>query len=136
MECRQPDSGEAPVITTAAGEYDSRNGKHYIRYASYTEDQKELVKNMIKIAPDRIEIMRRGAVCGVMVFDRSEPAQTAYKTPYGTLYFQICTTMMQVAVEEDIIRIDLCYTLSNDGGHISDYRVGIKVSIDNNDKVP
>jgi uncharacterized beta-barrel protein YwiB (DUF1934 family) len=128
IECRQLDDEDEVITNTAFGEYDYCNGKHYIRYDEYMENQKDLVRNIIIIEKDRIRIKRKGAVIAVMVFDMRESAPTVYKTPYGILNFNICTTRMQVEEKCDIIIINLCYTLAAGGKHISDNRMVIRVS--------
>jgi len=119
---------EAEAITfTAPGVYHHHNGKHYILYDEITEGEKGITKNTIKIASNKIDMIKIGVHTTQMVFDLNETTDVCYQTPYGNLLLRIHTTGIQVVENLDEIQVKLEYTLSTEDNHLSDNLISILI---------
>ncbi len=122
----QPGDDESLVSVTVPGIWHYRDGIHYIRYEEEAEDV-GIIKNLLKLTPQKIEIKKAGIQSARMVFDTAEPTQACYHTPYGDLLLQIKTTGLVFAESPEEILATLYYTLSSDESHISDNQTTIRV---------
>ena len=52
------------------GDYYQKNGKHYILYEEILEGAEERVKNVIKISPSSMDIIKKGVTNSRMLFER------------------------------------------------------------------
>ncbi len=115
MEGIQKGLEDSPVLTTASGIYHIRLDKHYIQYEEQAEEEQGRINNMIKIANNRVEMTKKGAINSEMVFDLNGKTEVVYRTSYGTLYFEAQTSRITVDEEEDKLEVVLEYCLfSND----------------------
>jgi uncharacterized beta-barrel protein YwiB (DUF1934 family) len=127
IEGRQLDSDEMVMIFKADGVYHLQRQKHYIQYDEPTETEGAVIKNMIKISPNRIEITKKGAASSQMYFDIDQNTEAIYQTPYGNLCFQVKTSGITVEETENSILVKLEYTLYSEGSHLSDHRTVIMI---------
>ncbi len=129
IEGIQNQDKKVPVITKAEGTYQSRNGKHYIRYEEISEENGTRMKNTLKLSPEQVIMKKDGpGVHTRLVFDRAEITTAIYQAPYGSLSFQISNSVIILLEEEDELRLSLKYTLSDQGGVLSDNQVNIRVT--------
>ena len=68
-----------PVELITTGDYYNKNGKHYILYEE-TDMEAGLTKNRIKIAPEKIEVVKNGATNAQMIFEEGKTNLTYYDT--------------------------------------------------------
>ena len=115
------------IAVKADGVYQFRNGKHFIRYEERIEGVEGAIKSRIKIAPDQITITKSGAANTVMTFELGKVTSAAYHTPYGSLPLQIKTRKMHVEEKEDEMMVNLDYTITANGEHLSDNGIKIKI---------
>ncbi len=127
IEGRQLDSDEMVMIFKADGVYHLQNKKHYIQYNEPAETEGAIIKNMIKITPNRIEITKKGAASSQMYFDTDQNTEAIYQTPYGDLCFQVKTSGISLEETENSILVKLEYTLYTEGSHLSDHRTVIMI---------
>lgn len=123
---QQEISDEEPVEIISVGEYYYRNGKHYIMYEDMLVDD-QLSKNIIKIAPNQVDISKKGAASVQMVFEVNKKNATMYATPFGELSIGIFTTKMELQEEENCINLDLEYSLDMNYNHLSDCSIQLSV---------
>lgn len=131
IEGIQLGEGNDRIATKAAGMYQFRNEKHYIRYEEMVEGVEGAIKNIIKITPDQVSITKKGAANTTMTFQLGEVTSTSYHTPYGTLILQIETTQMQVEEDTDQIFINLAYRISADESILSENKTRIVIESKN-----
>lgn len=116
---------EEAIITTCEGAYYNRNGCHYVLYKETTENG--IIKNKIKIDSGRITVKKDGGLNALMEFNTAEATRISYQTPYGSLGFDVYTNVLNLKVDDDEVRVDLSYTLSENGEQISKNRLRIEV---------
>ena len=119
------DQNDVEMIT--AGDYFMKNGKHYILYDEMMEDSNEVVKNTIKVQPDSMDILKRGCITTHMVFEKDKKNQSCYLTPMGELVVGIQTNDIRVEEEENLIKINVGYSLDINYEHVSDCNITVAV---------
>ena len=119
------DQNDVEMIT--AGDYFMKNGKHYILYDEMMEDSSEVVKNTIKVQPDSMDILKRGCITTHMVFEKDKKNQSCYLTPMGELVVGIQTNDIRVEEEENLIKINVEYSLDINYEHVSDCNITVAV---------
>lgn len=109
------------------GDYYKKNGKHYILYDELLEGGADVVRNTIKIASDCMDIMKKGNTISHMVFERNKKNLSSYMTPVGELMVEIRTNHIGLLEEEELLEVDVEYSLDINYQHVSD--CSIKVSV-------
>lgn len=79
-----------------------------------------------------VEIIKIGDNSTHMVFDLNESTQSEYETQYGSLFFQIKTTAINIVEKHNEIILNMEYSLSHSDSHISDNRIHIEIKEINN----
>ncbi len=125
IEGRQLDSDELVMIFKADARYHLQHKKHYIQYDEPAEAEGAVIKNMIKISAERIEITKKGAASSQMYFDLSQNTEAIYQTPYGDLCFQVKTSGIFIEETESSMLVKLEYTLYSEGAHLSEHKTVI-----------
>ncbi len=119
------DQEDVELITT--GDYFLKNGKHYIIYDEIEEDGQDVIRNTIKILPDSIDIIKKGNVSAHMVFERNKKNLACYMTPFGELMVGIDTSDIRVEEEEQLLRVNVDYSLDINYEHVSDCSITVSV---------
>lgn len=117
------EDGTTEMITT--GNYYFRNGKHYILYDEAIPETGEQMSNTLKIAPNRIDLIKHGRFGTHMVFEANKKNMALYPTPYGMM--DVCFNTFDVVTEEDDekLRIQIEYALEINEGFVSDCTIEI-----------
>lgn len=123
-----PDDGDGQVEVIVAGEYFFRNHKHYLLYDEVMEGTTDITKNIIKFAPDYMELTRKGPVSTHMMFEKEKQNVTYYYTPYGSILMGIDTKHVKLNVMEEQILIDVQYVLDMNYDKVADCRIQMKVT--------
>ena len=79
------------IEVISIGTYSKRNGTHFIKYDDQTTEPEGVHHNLIKIAPQQIEIITRGSTTTHMVFRIGEKVTTYYATPFGSMNIGVDT---------------------------------------------
>ena len=119
---------EDPILLTARGSYHELNDRHYVQYEEETEEGRKLIRNMLKISLNRIEMTKKGAAVSQMTFDVNDITQASYQTPYGSLTFEVRTSKLTVEETKEQLEVRLEYALYSNDIHISDNRTMIKIN--------
>lgn len=133
---------ENRISTRASGSYHMYNDVHILKYIESTLDRDEKADspdkdskranedcvNMIRISSDLVEMIKTGENSTHMIFDLARPTESEYETPYGSLYFNIRTSRIDIEEKENQIILNMEYSLSNGDSHISDNRINIVVN--------
>ena len=120
------DQGEN-ITTTTEGEYVFFNDKHVIRYKEIVEDSGQASRTTLKISPGLVEMSKKGESVTHMVFDLSRETESVYDTQYGSLYFQVKTTIINIEEKENQLFLHMEYALSNMGNPISENCLRVRI---------
>lgn len=119
---------EAEVLETFhRGSYYQKEEKQYLFYEEYLEDEKEVIKNAIRLEPGMLLMTKKGAVESSMVFVPGEKTNSIYHSPAGSIELSCDTTVLTVTEEQQQIEIWLQYTLEMNQSYVSDNRVEITI---------
>lgn len=130
---------ESRITTKATGQYCMLDDVHIIRYteSAVKRDEKsealdkdsinteEDCVNTIKISTGLVEMIKIGDNSTHMVFDINKPTQSVYDTPYGSLYFNILTTRIDIEEKGNTVTLNMEYSLSHEDSHISDNQINL-----------
>lgn len=131
----QMDLGEdaSTELIIAAGYY-YRNGKHFAVYDEPDTENGGTISNVIKIAENRVDVIRRGADHVHMVFEKERPTMNSYHTSVGDMMMDLYTSDICTTETPELIETNIHYTLQMNDVFISKCRVQIKImSKDNAD---
>lgn len=123
IEGLQLGSEEEIITTMTTGTYHIHENRHYIQYEETLLEEEAISKNTIKIAPNRIELTKKGANSSQMIFDLNESTEAVYQTPYGNLVLEIKTTKIILSEVPDKLLVEMEYSLSTNDSHLSDNRI-------------
>ena len=124
---RMTDDGPEQVEMVTTGDYFGRNGKHYVLYEELLEDGSGSVRNTIRIQPDCMAIIKKGESSTQMVFEKNKKNQSCYATPFGQMMIGIRTGDVKVLEEEDLLKVDVDYSLDINYEHVSDCNITLEV---------
>jgi uncharacterized beta-barrel protein YwiB (DUF1934 family) len=62
-----------------------------------------------------------------MVFDKRNKTISHYKTPFGEMGLEIDTKSFYVKENEDLIQVEIAYSLGAEGAHMADCRIKIQI---------
>lgn len=109
------------------GDYYQKNGKHYILYEEILEGAEERVKNVIKISPSSMDIIKKGVTNSSMLFEKNKKNLSCYSTPVGNLVIGIQANHFYVEEQENSIKVNVDYSLDINYEHMSDCRICVDV---------
>ena len=121
------DHEDSDVEMIVRGDYYQKNGKHYILYEEMLEGMEEKVKNVIKISPSSMDIIKKGAASSHMLFEKNKKNLSCYSTPMGNLVIGIQANRFYVEEQEDSIKVNVDYSLDINYEHMSDCRICVDV---------
>ncbi len=118
---------ESPLEVITMGNYFYKNGKHYVLFDETVGDAGEQTKNTIKIAPNRVDVIKKGDNSVHMVFEPDKKNMTYYNTPFGSMLVGINT--LGITHEEDELNINtkIEYALEVNYAHMSDCSIAINI---------
>lgn len=123
---RYADGEGEDVEMAAAGEYFEKDGISYVRYDE--DEGTDTVRSMIKLRPDCMEIVKKGAVNTTMIFQQGKNTLASYMTPAGELFMEIRTGRLEVYKDNGTLEAETEYSLMINGQHVSDNRIAVRVS--------
>lgn len=121
------DHEDNDVEMIVRGDYYQKNGKHYILYEEMLDGMEERVKNVIKISPSSMDIIKKGAASSHMLFEKNKKNLSCYSTPVGNLVIGIQANHFYVEEQEDSIKVNVDYSLDINYEHMSDCRICVDV---------
>lgn len=119
---------DEPIEVISVGQYYNKSGKHYICYDEILEGSDGVTSCTVKVAPEQIDIIKRGANNVHMVFEKGRKNTTYYNTPYGDLQIGIHTAGIQVGEEEDKLFVQINYGLDINYAFIADCQIQMKIT--------
>ena len=106
------DHEDNDVEMIVRGDYYQKNGKHYILYEEILEGAEERVKNVIKISPSSMDIIKKGVTNSRMLFEKNKKNLSCYSTPVGNLVIGIQANHFYVEEQENSIKVNVDYSLT------------------------
>ena len=121
------DHEDNDVEMIVRGDYYQKNGKNYILYEEILEGAEERVKNVIKISPSSMDIIKKGVTNSRMLFEKNKKNLSCYSTPVGNLVIGIQANHFYVEEQENSIKVNVDYSLDINYEHMSDCRICVDV---------
>lgn len=121
------DHEDNDVEMIVRGDYYQKNGKHYILYEEILEGAEERVKNVIKISPSSMDIIKKGVTNSRMLFEKNKKNLSCYSTPVGNLVIGIQANHFYVEEQENSIKVNVDYSMDINYEHMSDCRICVDV---------
>ncbi len=119
------DKNDVELITV--GSYFCRNGKHYVVYDEISDDGKDVVKSVVRMTPDCLDIIRSGGMNSHMIFEKGQKNVCCYMTPYGEMMVGVQTRAIHMEESEDLLRTNVEYSLDINYEHMADCNITITV---------
>lgn len=126
------DGEQDAVEIITAGDYYQKNGRHYIVYEEAMEGFEGSTRNIVKVSPQKMDIMKTGIVNAHMVFEKNQKATTRYITPMGEMVVGMSTNQIDLEEQEDRLKICVNYSLDINYDHVSDCNIVMDVLSKNN----
>ena len=127
----QNHDNEETVEVVSVGEMMQRDDHICVFYEEAADNAAgvdcQLVKSMLKVKPDQIEIIKKGAAQTHMVFVEDRDTISYYSTPFGELEVAIHTDRLERKERDDGFQILLEYALEINASHMSNCNVDIRV---------
>ncbi|MBQ8822468.1 MAG: DUF1934 domain-containing protein [Lachnospiraceae bacterium] len=120
--------GDAGTIrTTSVGQYFEKGDSRYLIYDEEMEGFDKPVHNRIKYKEGYVELVKSGLVSSRMVFEQGKTIMTNYNSPYGELLMGVNTKSIHITQWQDMIRIEVDYSLEVDEKEMSKSKITIKI---------
>ncbi|MFP4697790.1 MAG: DUF1934 domain-containing protein [Eubacteriales bacterium] len=113
------------VITT--GQLYKKNSKYYINYVDSDLFIKSETKTTIKIAKDKIDIIRFGGSNTHMIFETNKKHMTHYDTPFGALLIGVITKNISFKEKDNSLELKVNYQLEINNGFVGENSFEVKV---------
>ena len=127
----QNNDNEETVEVVSVGEMMQRDDHICVSYEEAADNAAgvdcQLVKSMLKVKPDQIEIIKKGAAQTHMVFVEDRDTISYYSTPFGELEVAIHTDRLERKERDNGFQILLEYALEINASHMSNCNVDIRV---------
>ncbi len=127
----QNNDNQETVEVVSVGEMLQRDDHICVSYEEAAEEAAgvdcQLVKSMLKVKPDQIEIIKKGAAQTHMVFIEDRDTISYYSTPFGELEVAIHTDRLERKERDNGFQILLEYALEINASHMSNCNVDIRV---------
>lgn len=121
------DEEDMDVEMVTRGDYYQRNGKHYILYDEVMEGFEGTVRNVIKVSPESVDIIKQGAASARMQFEKNKKNLSCYTTPLGDLMIGIQANRISIDEGQDHLKINVEYSLDINYQHASDCNISVSV---------
>ncbi|MBQ9120345.1 MAG: DUF1934 domain-containing protein [Lachnospiraceae bacterium] len=115
------------IEVVSRGEYHFKNGKHFLTYEEFMEEENASSRCIMKISQNVVELTKKGASNVHMLFEKGSTNMTYYNTPYGELLLTITTQEIKLTEEEHQISLLLRYNLDMNYQHVSECELRVRV---------
>lgn len=121
------DGDVGTIRTTSLGQYYDKGDSHYILYEEEMEGFDKPVNNRVKYKEGYVELVKTGLIRSRMVFEQGKTIMTNYNSPYGEILMGVNTKSVRIVEREDLIRIEVDYSLEVDEREMSKSKITIKI---------
>ena len=125
VQMMEEDSSDVEMMIH--GDYYQRNGKHYILYEEMMEGFEGTIKNVIKISPSSLDIMKKGVANAHMLFEKNKKNHSCYTTPMGDMVIGVQANRLKIDEQPDSLKVDVQYSLDINYEHLSDCTIRLDV---------
>lgn len=119
------------VEVVSIGEMYERDGFVCLTYDEVVDEEEtgvvQVVKNMIKINEEQVEVIKKGPTQSHMVFVPEETTYTYYSTPFGEMEISIFTDEIEKITRDDGFSLSMQYQLEMNQTFIANSSVNIAV---------
>lgn len=119
------------VEVVSIGEMYERDGFVCLTYEEVVDEEEtgvvQVVKNMIKINEEQVEVIKKGPTQSHMVFVPEETTYTYYSTPFGEMEISIFTDEIEKISRDDGFSLSMQYQLEMNQTFIANSSVNIAV---------
>ena len=125
--------GDKPnnVEVVSIGEMYERDGFVCLTYDEVVDEEDtgvvQVVKNMIKINEEQVEVIKKGPTQSHMVFVPEETTFTYYSTPFGEMEVSIFTDEIRRVSKDDGFSLNMQYQLEMNQTLVANSSVNIDV---------
>lgn len=125
--------GDEPnnVEVVSIGEMYERDGFVCLTYDEVVDEEDtgvvQVVKNMIKINEEQVEVIKKGPTQSHMVFVPEETTFTYYSTPFGEMEVSIFTDEIRRVSKDDGFSLNMQYQLEMNQTLVANSSVNIDV---------
>lgn len=105
---------QEPVELITSGILSEVGGGYHLTYRETALTGLEGTITSFQIYPEQVSMVRMGAVCLQMVFEKGRRHLSVYETPYGNLSVGVRTEQMENTLGESGGKIDIKYALEID----------------------
>lgn len=123
----ESDAGNDVIEVISAGDYYSRNGKHYIMYDEVMEGFEGTTKNVIKLTKDYLDITKKGVSNVHMIFEKNKKNVTYYYTPFGSLLIGIDAKSVDISETDENIDVKVSYNLEVNYEHLANCSIRMNI---------
>ncbi len=120
---REEENGAIETVTT--GFLQKIGEVWFLKYEEIQEDFDLTSDVLIKAAPGRLELVKKGLLNVSMEFQDGEFTQSDYRTPYGNILFGFHTGRVKVLERENSVEISAAYLLEANGEYLADSTIEI-----------
>ncbi len=121
------DGDTGTIRTTSVGQYFEKGESRYLIYEEELEGFDKTVHNRIKYKPGYVELVKSGLISSRMVFEQGKTIMTSYSSPYGEIPMGVNTKSIFITEWQDMIRIEVEYSLEVDEKEMSKSKITIKI---------
>ena len=121
------DAEDADVEMMIRGDYYYKNGKHYILYDEVVEGLEGTIRNVIKVSPSGMDIIKKGAANTHMQFEKNKKNLSCYVTPMGDMMVGIQASQIRIDEQPDSLTVAMEYSLDINYQHLSDCSIRLDV---------
>lgn len=100
-------------------------GYYVIKYEELQEDFDQASSVLLKAAPGRLELTKKGLLNVHMEFENGEYTQSDYSTPFGNILFGFHTRQVTVTEQTGGIQISASYMMEINGEYLADSTIEI-----------
>lgn len=124
------DGDKETIKLTTAGDFTFEDGKYYIRYREYdNEDPNIYFDNTVEAQENEIiTIIRKGVANSRLTLERGRRHQCHYNTMFGDLMVGVFTNLIENNLSEKGGVLQASYTLDFNAGLVSKNEIHIKVT--------
>lgn len=119
------------VEVVSIGEMYERDGFVCLTYDEVVDEEEtgvvQVVKNMIKINEEQVEVIKKGPTQSHMVFVPEETTYTYYSTPFGEMEISIFTDEIEKISRDNGFSLSMQYQLEMNQTFIANSSVNIAV---------
>lgn len=121
--------GEADEIEVLnPAEYYLKDGVHYVLYEEMMDGTQGVTKNIVKIRPGKVELVKKGAVNTRMEFEIGKLNQTTYYIPEGQIQMGMDTKTIVITEEENEILTKIEYGMFMNLSHVADCIIQLRIT--------